>query len=433
MAHTHLEELADRIEPRAASSLLLWGVVAFAVIFFAWAGLTKLERVVSGVGRVIPSSQLQVVSNLEGGVVQNILVRIGDQVKAGQELVRLDPTQSGAESGSGEATVMALSVKTDRLAAEVAGRAPSYPVGTDAATADQIQTERALHAARVSELASATAAGQARLSQAERAVAEAQSAYQARLEAADARAVEVATLQRLVDRGIEPRMSLTQAISAAAVARSEASAASAAVARGHAAVAEARSSLSQLRYTWRSQAATELATAQAELAAHQRTQPALVARVTRTTVRSPLAGRVNRVLVTTRGAAVQPGQPLVEIVPSEENLLIEARVRPKDIGTVRIGQAARVGITAYDPSVFGRMTGKVVSMAPDAVRDDRTGETYYQVIVRTDSRGLRNIDGRTLPIGPGMIADVSLRGDERTILQYLLTPFTRLGDTAFRE
>jgi adhesin transport system membrane fusion protein len=433
MSQPHLEELADRIKPRAASSLLLWGIIAFAVIFFAWAALTKLERVVSGIGRVIPSSQLQVVSNLEGGVVQNILVRIGDQVKAGQELVRLDPTQSGAEFGSGAASVMALDIKIARLEAEVAGRTPSYPVSADAITTDQVQTERSLYASRVAELASATGAAQARLSQAERTVAEAESAYQARREAADARGVEVATLQRLVDRGIEPRMSLTQAISAAAVARSEAAAASAAIARGHAAVAEARSSLSQLRYTWRSQSATELATAQAELATRQRTQPALVARVERTTIRSPLAGRINRVLVTTRGAAVQPGQPLVEIVPSQENLLIEARVRPQDIGTVRIGQAARVGITAYDPSVFGRMDGKVVSISPDAVRDEHTGETYYQVIVRTNSSELRNENGRALPIGPGMIANVSLRGDERTVLQYLLTPLTRLSETALRE
>jgi adhesin transport system membrane fusion protein len=130
---------------------------------------------------------------------------------------------------------------------------------------------------------------------------------------------------------------------------------------------------------------------------------------------------------------VQPGQPLVEIVPSEENLLIEARVRPEDIGSVRIGQQARVGITAYDPSVYGKLEGEVVSMSPDAVLDEQTGETFYQVLIRTSSRALATPQGQSLPIGAGMVADVSLRGDDRTILEYLLTPITRLREKALRE
>jgi adhesin transport system membrane fusion protein len=429
----HLEDLADRIKPRAASNLLLWGVVGFVVIFFVWASLTTIERVVRGIGRVVPSSQLQVVSNLEGGVIETIAVRIGDQVRRGQELIRLDPTQTGSEFGSGEASLSALRIKIARLEAEVAGREPSYPAALDTSAADQIRTEQALHSARMAELANASSAAQARMAQAERAVLEAQAAYQARLTAADARQTEVATLRRLVDRGIEPRMSLTQAESAAAVARSEAAAASAAIARAQAGVSEARASLSQLRNSWRSQAATELATAQAELGARRRSLPALEERVQRTSVRAPLSGRINRVLVTTRGAAVQPGQPLVEIVPSEENLLIEARVRPQDVGSVRIGQEARVGITAYDPSVFGRLNGRVISLSPDAVLDQQTGETYYQVLIRTDSRSLRSASGGALQIAPGMVADVSLRGDDRTVLHYLLTPITRLGESAMRE
>jgi adhesin transport system membrane fusion protein len=429
----HLEDLADRIKPRAASNLLLWGVVGFVVVFFIWASLTTIERVVRGIGRVIPSSQLQVVSNLEGGVVERILVRNGDQVRGGQELIRLDPTQSVSEFGSGEASLWSLQIKIARLQAEVAGLEPSYPAALDAAAGDQIRSERALHSARVAELANASGAAEARAVQAERAVLEAQAAYQARTAALGARQTEVATLRRLVERGIEPRMSLTQAESAAAVARSEAAAAAAAIGRAQAAVGEARSTRSQLRSSWRAQAATELAAAQAELSARRQSRPALAERVQRTSVRAPLSGRINRVLVTTRGAAVQPGQPLVEIVPTEENLLIEARIRPQDVGSVRIGQEARIGITAFDPSVFGRLNGRVVSLSPDAVLDQQTGETYYQVLIRTDRRPLRSASGGALQIAPGMVADVSLRGDDRTILQYLLTPITRLGESAMRE
>lgn len=433
MSQVLLEDLTDRIKPRGASNLLLWGIVVFIVIFITWASLTSIERAVIGTGRVIPSSQLQVVSNPEGGVVEQILVKIGDAVRPGQELIRLDPTQTSSEFGTGEASLSALRIKIARLEAELAGREPAYPAAPDQIAADQIRIEQALHGSRRADLASALGAGRARLAQAERAVAEARSAYDARRTAADGRATEAQVLRRLVDRGIEPRMSLIQAENAAAVARSEAAAASATISRAVAAVAEARSALNQLQSNWRAEAATELAAAQAELGARRQSLPALAERVQRTSIQSPLAGRINRVLVTTRGAAVQPGQPLVEIVPSEENLLIEARIRPQDIALVRIGQAARVGITAYDPSVFGKLDGRVVSVSPDAVVDPETKESYYQVMIRTDSRALRSANGAELPIGPGMVADVSLRGDDRTILQYLLTPITKLGEGAMRE
>jgi adhesin transport system membrane fusion protein len=433
MSQVLLEDLTDRIKPKAASNLLLWGIVAFVVIFIAWASLTTLEGSIVGSGRVVPSSQLQVVSNPEGGVVEEILVQTGQSVEAGQELIRLDPTATSAEFGSGEASFSALRIKIARLEAEVAGRRPVFPPAGDAAAAEQIGIEQALYGSRTADLASILSAAQARLNQAERAVAEAQAAYEARRAASDGRANEVQVLRRLVDRGIEPRISLSQAESAAAVSRSEAAAASAGISRALAAVAEARSSLGQLRNQWRAQAATELATAQGELAARRSSLPALQERVDRTSIRSPLAGRINRVLITTRGAAVQPGQPLVEIVPSEDNLLIEARIRPQDIGSVRIGQEARVGITAFDAAVYGRLEGRVVSVSPDAVVDPETRESFYQVMIRTESRGLRDPAGAPLLIGPGMVADVSLRGDDRTILQYILSPITKLGGEAMRE
>ena len=176
-APTHLEDLTTRIKPRTASNLLLWFIVAFVVVFFVWAAFTELDRTVRGMGRVIPSSQLQVVSNLEGGVVQDILVRSGQQVRPGDELIRLDPTQTGAEFGSGEATLIALDMKIARLQAEITGREPVYPAARNALAADQIRIEQALHASRMADLDAITAAARARLGQAERAVAEAQSTY----------------------------------------------------------------------------------------------------------------------------------------------------------------------------------------------------------------------------------------------------------------
>jgi membrane fusion protein, adhesin transport system len=184
---------------------------------------------------------------------------------------------------------------------------------------------------------------------------------------------------------------------------------------------------------WRSLAANELAAAQGELAARQRALPALASRLERTVVRAPLPGRINRVLVTTRGGSVAPGAPLVEIVPSEESLLIEARVRPDDISFVSLNQPAKVAITAYDRAVYGTLDGRVVGMSADAITDERTGETFYLVRVRTSSNDLRDPRGRPMPIGAGMVAEVDLLGDTRTVLQYILSPITRLSETALRE
>ncbi len=433
MSETHLEDLTDRIKPRAASNVLLWGVVAFVVVFFIWAGVTELDRTVRGMGRVIPSSQLQVISNLEGGIVSEILVRGGQQVRAGQELIRLDETASGADFGSGQATASALLVKIARLQAEIEGRTPVYPPASNGVIADQIRIEQALHAARMADINGAVAAAQARLTQANRAIGEAEASYAARRTARDQRANEVRIIRPLVERGIEPRMSLIQTESQAAIAASEVEQASAALARARASAAEAASMLARTRQEWLSQAANELASTQAELSARRRALPALADRVRRTVVRAPVPGRINRVLVTTPGSAVQAAQPLVELVPSEESLLIEAQVRPDDIGFVRMNQDARVAITAYDRSVYGVIEGKVVNISPDATVEERTGESFYTVRVRTQSNMLRDPRGRPMPIGPGMIAEVDLLGDRRTILQYILSPITRLSETAFRD
>lgn len=429
----HIEDLTDRIRPRAASNVLLWAVVAFVLIFVVWASFAELDKTVRGSGRVIASSQLQTLSNLEGGVVEAIMVKTGQQVKAGQELIRLDQTQTGAELGSGESTYASLVAKTARLQAEIQGREPVYPPAANQAVASQIQIERALHASRMAELASLVNAGQARITQASRAVAEAEAAYQARVSAREARQTELRMIRPLVERGIEPRLTLIQAESAASIAASEAAAAAAAVSRAQSAVGEAQATLAQQRQDWRALAANELATAQAEMAARRSTLPALAERVARTVVRAPLPGRINRVLVTTVGAAVGPGAPLVEIVPSEESLLIETMITPQDIAFVHIGQNAKVNITAYDSSIYGPLDGVVAAISPDAVLNEQTGQSFYTVQVRTAKSSIRGRNGKLMPIGTGMTADVSLLGDKRTVMEYILSPITKLKDTAFRE
>ncbi len=429
----HLEDLTERIRPRAASNLLLWLILGFVALFVIWASLAELDRTVHAPGRVIVSGRLQVVSNLEGGVVQQILVKGGDQVKQGQPLILLDPTASGSELGAASATVDALSAKVARLEAEIAGRNPVYPAAGNAEVAEQIRIERALHAARLADLASLTSQASARSAQAQRAVAEARAAYQSRLAARDSAQSQLAMIRPLVERGIEPRVTLVQLESQAAIAGSDAMQAQAAIARAQGAVAEANASIMQVRQNWRAQAGNDLATAQAERAARSSAMPALSERLKRQTVVSPVSGRINRVLVATVGSATSPGQPLIEVVPGADTLTVEAMVNPKDIAAIRIGQHARVNVSAFDSAIYGALEGKVSTISPDATVDERTGESHYTVRVEVDAANYRDSTGRKLQIGPGMTADVNLIGDKRSVMSYLLTPFTRLSERALRE
>jgi adhesin transport system membrane fusion protein len=421
------QQTVARITPKFAPSLLLWVILGFFIVFLIWAALTEIDRTVRGLGRVVPSSKTQLISNLEGGIVEEVLVRTGQLVKAGDPLVQLDPTQTGGELGSGSATVAALAAKIDRLEAEVTGRKPNF------SGAGPAVIEQALYSARMAELASLQNAGQARVLAANRAVNEAQSIFAARQSAATAAQIELNSVRPLVESGIEPRLALTQAAARAGTTASEAAAAEAAILRAQAGVTEAKSAMSQQIQDWRSRSANELTAAKAEYLARSSTLPTLAERAERAVVTAPVNGRINRVLVSSRGGTVAPGAPILELVPSEDGLLVEVLINPKDIGSVRIGQNSKVSLTAYDSSIYGSLRGRVVAISPDAVVNEKTGESHYIVEVRTSETALVTKGGRKLPIGIGMVSEVALLGDKRSVLDYILSPFTRLREEAFRE
>lgn len=419
---------ADEFTARRSANLLLWLILVFFVLLLTWATFTKVDRTVRAIGRIVPSSKLQVVSNLEGGVVERILIKPGQTVRKGDVLVRLSPTLSTAAFGSSSAEVGALETRIARLNAEVRGDAPVYG---DAPTG-QVAVERALHSARLAELTAIASAGAARAEQARRLVAEGQSNLAGRRSNLMAAEGELEIIRPLAEKLIVPKVDLIKSENAARVARSEVEAAEAALARARSAVSEAQFQTAQQRSDWMTRSGHELSQAHAELAAKRQQLPALSDRLDRTTIRSPMSGKVNRVLVTTVGGSVAAGAPIAEIVPSDDTLYVEVLVRPSDIGNVRLGQRAKVEITAYTSAVFGTLEGRVTSIAPDAVVNERTGESFYTAEVQTLAT-LRDQMGRRLAIGPGMVANASLLGERRSILSYLLTPITRLSETAFRE
>lgn len=426
----NIEAFETRMRPRLLSSILLWLIAAFFVIFILWAALTEIDRSVRAQGRVIPSSQLQVVSNLEGGIVTDILVSTGQKVDEGQPLLKLSPIVGNAELGSGEASVTALLAKVARLNAEVTGQKPAFG-GNE--IAGPYAAERALYAARQNELSAIQNAARARSEQAYRALAEAQAMLAARRSVAQQARDEAAIIRPLVEQGYEPRLSLIKLEAQALTASSETAAAAAAVGRAQAQIAEATADQTRQTGDWRSRAATELTAATAELAARQKMLPALADRLRRADVTAPVSGRINRVLVTTPGSAIAPGSPLVEIVPSNDGLIIEALVSPKDIGLVRIGQAANAIITAYDSAVYGSLKAVVISISPDAVVNEKSGDSFYFVRIRTANTALRGASGKPLRIGAGMTAEVNLLGEKRSILSYFFSPITKAARNAFRE
>jgi adhesin transport system membrane fusion protein len=419
---------AGDFQARKSANLLLWMILGFFALAFLWAAMAKIDRTVRGMGRVVPSSKMQVVSNLEGGVIEQILVKPGQTVRKDDILVRLSPTLSNAAFGSGTAEVDALQTRIARLNAEVRGLSPSY----DNASSEQVVVEQSLHSARAAELAGITAAGSARVAQAQRMVAEAQSSLEARRSNLSATTRELEMIRPMAEKLIISKVDLIKAENAAQIARNDVDSAESALARARSAVAEAHAQTAQQRSDWMTRSGLELSQAQAELAAKRQQLPALSDRRDRTVIRAPMSGKVNRVLVTTTGGSVSAGMPIAEIVPSEDALYVEAMIKPSDIANVRLGQRSKVEITAYNSSIYGTLDGKVTSISPDAVLNEKTGESYYTVQVQTLG-SLLDTDHKRLPIGPGMIANVSLLGEKRSVLSYLFTPITRLSETAFRE
>jgi adhesin transport system membrane fusion protein len=428
-----LVKAPDRLLERNFATVLLWTVVALTLSLLLWAGLAQVDEVINATGRVIPSSRLQVVSNLEGGIVKDILVKAGDHVKEGQPLLRLDSTASTADFARNDTSIDALQARAARLDAEARGRPLVFPAALELAAPALVANERALHNAQMSSLATERDIVQSRLQQADRAAGQARAEAVSRTEAHAQARREAEILAPLVEKGVEPKLSLVRARSAEQQAASARDAAAEATRRAEAARAEALSAIRNVEQRFRAQASEALATTRAEIAAQSQTLPALADRMARTELHAPVAGIVNRVLVTTIGGSIRPGEPIVEIVPEGEALVIEAMVKPQDIAFVRLGQKASIKISAYDYSVYGTLPGIVESIAPDAVTNERTGETHFTIRIRTDATSLTGEDGAKLPIGAGMTAEVDVLGRERSVLSYLLTPLTRLRDNAFKE
>lgn len=421
------DELMSRQRTHRAQLVVRAALVAGAVLL-AWAAWAEVDEVTRGDARVVPSRQLQVVQSLDGGVVAEIAVREGQVVQPGDLLLRIDETRATSTVRESAAQGLALRARAARLRALAEGGAFVRPPAAGDDERRIVDDEQRLHAARQQELANSLQINRQQLAQREQELAEAQSRRSTAARSLELAQQELAQTKPLLASGAVSPVDILRLERDVTKWRGEGEQAQAQIARVQAAIGEAQRKLQETEFSFRNEARKELAEVQAKLGALAEGAVGLADRVQKAQVKSPVRGRVQRLLANTVGGVVQPGKDLVEIVPLDDTLLLEARVAPKDIAFIRPGQAATVKFSAYDFSIYGGLDATVDTISPDTVADER-GNAFYLVRVRTAKPGF----GEQLPIIPGMTAEVDVLTGRKTVLAYLLKPVLKVRERALRE
>jgi adhesin transport system membrane fusion protein len=407
-------------------------IASVLVVGLIWAQWASIEEVTSGSGRVIPSSQTQVVQTLERGIVREILTREGDLVVHDQVLMRIDDTGATSKLGELSQRRWSLLAEIARLEAEAEGSEDIEGYSILKANAPQaVQSERELFYARQRKLNEEIAILRQQAIQKEQELQEYE-ARKAKLLASQKPLLrEVELTSKLHKRGVVPEVEMLRLDRQAAELQGELEIVKISIPRAHAAMGEIKSRIANARAVFQSEVRERLAPARGELAIVDESIKAAKDRVVRTQLKAPVRGIVNKLNITTIGAVVQPGQDIFEIVPLDDTLLIEADVRPQDVAFIRPQQKASIKLTAYDYLIYGTLDGHVERISPDTITDER-GETFYRVIVRTDQSHIGKPE-KQLPIIPGMVAKVDIQTGKKTVFDYLIKPIRRVRNEAMRE
>jgi adhesin transport system membrane fusion protein len=409
--------------------MILWATMLLFVIFIIWAAVSEVEQVTRGQGKVIPASQIQVVQNLEGGILAELHVKVGDTVTKDQLLLRIDQTrfissveQNQAKSGSNRA-------KAARLKAEAEGS--SYFSAPADTPAQIVASERALFESRKAELRQSIDVKQEQINQRLNELKEQNTRLRELSKTYELYQKEIRLTKPLVGTGAVSEMEVLQLERKAGEMQGEIEMIKQSIPRIQSKIEESRSAMKELKLNFANKAKAEYHEVASQLGEDSASSLALKDRLDRTLVKSPVNGTVNRIMVNTVGGVIQPGMNLVEIVPTEGTLLIEAKIKPADIAFLRPNQKAMVKFTAYDYTIYGGLEAKLEQIGADSITDEKK-ESYYLVSLRTD----KNYIGATekpFPIIPGMIATVDILTGKKTILSYLLKPILRAKSMALRE
>ncbi len=415
---------------------LLAAIIGFFAIALIWAWLAQIDEIARGEGKVITTSQTQYVQNLEGGIIDKIMVKEGDRVTKDQVLFQLDPlrfTSAYRESQQGE---LGLRAKVARLTAEVQGTALRMPADVIKNAKALADNELAVHQARLADLAGKNAVLREQLAQRTQELVELQSKRDRTQEQLEILTRENAITAPMVKEGAVSEVELLRLQRESARIGGERDAATLAIPRARSAIEEARRKMQDNESQFRSQAASELSAARNELAKVAEAVPGLEDKMARTLVRSPVNGVVKTIANKTPGGVVQPGTPMAEIVAVEDSLLVEARIRPQDIAFVKTGQTATVKLAAYDYSIYGGIEGTLVYVSADSIQPQaqpgQSAEPYYIAHVRTLKPGVE-YRGKLLPVIPGMTGQVDILTGRRSVLYYLLKPINKTLERSLTE
>ena len=369
----------------------LWLSMALLVSMLAWAYFARLDEVTVGQGQVIPTGKVKLIQSLEGGILSALLVAEGDRVEAGQVVARIDDTANAANWREAVGRKLALSASMARLKAEASGaRSIDFPDEVKRQRPDLVRDETALFSARQREIGQTAAS----LERSRSMVAQ-----------------ELGMARPLVAKG---------ALSPVEVLRLERS------------VNELQGQIDDRRNKFRSEAYDQYSRLQIEQQRAREGEVGAEDKLVRTQLKAPMRGVVKKIVVTTLGGVIPPGGEVMEIVPAETGLLVEAKVRPGDIAFIATGQKAVVKLTAYDYSIYGQLPATVTHISADTLLEERSSDTYYKVQVRAETDYLEH-NGERLAILPGMTASVDILTGHKSVLNYLVKPLIKVKQSAMRE
>lgn len=411
--------------------IILWGVIVFLLLAGTWASFAELDEVTRGNGKVIPSSQLQVVQNLEGGILAEILVKEGDVVEPGQILIRIDDTLSGATFRESRFHYLALKARASRLRAEAENQPCVPPDDVLHEAPALVEQEFKLRQTRQEELDANLAVIKQQIEQRKLELEELQVRNRRLAKNYELALREMQMSRPLMRDGAISEMEILQLEQKINDIKGEMDASAVSMERAEHGYQEASIKAQEIKLAFRNQARTELNRVNQELSQLEASNVALEDRVKRTQIRAPMKGTVKQLMVTTIGEIIQPGMNILEIVPLEDTLLVEAHIRPADIAFLYPGQKAVIKLSAYDYAIYGGLKGFVEHIGADTIVDNK-GESFYRVRIRTEHAHLGK-DDKSLPIIPGMTAQIDVITGKKTVLEYLLNPVLRAKERALRE
>lgn len=429
----YMSSLSSAVLLRSSAStrIVLWSFTLLVLWLLAWAGIAEIDELTRGAGKVIPSGQVQVVQNLEGGIVSEIMVEEGEIVHKGQPLLKIHDVKFVSSLEESKINYFELKAKAARLQAE-AHDTPMEPLKEKDPQAKTLyRQERSLYLSNKKQLEQSLAAIDEQLKQKQSELEEANAKIREQTEAYKYILKELKITEPLVKKGVVSQVEYLKLKREANAIGGELKGTKLSIPRMEAAIQEIREKRKEANLVFRNKAKEQLNETLAELSRIQESQQDLEDKVSRTVVRSPVEGTIKQMLVNTIGGVVRPGDDLVEIVPLEDSLVAEVKIRPSDIAFLYPGQEAMVKFTAYDFAIHGGLKGRVQLVSADTITDEK-GESYYTVRIVTDKNYLGSKEA-PLKIMVGMTVNVDILTGKKTVLQYLLKPILRAKESALRE